>query len=304
MKFRDLKIEDKISLEKYKAITPKYNCDFCFTDLYIWSSYYHTEICIQQNTLFLRYTIDEKHLYFIPLGNVEYGITELIRYTRQQMEPLRIINLEQQDLPTIPKDFYLVHIRKNDDYVYLSKDLSELTGKKYKSKRNFVNSFQQSYTYEVKKLEDFDEKEEMRFLEIWSQYNPEEDRHSFLGEKEAIHKSIQNKKHLNLDGLLLKCNSKIIGLTIGSYQKDTFITHFEKVDYSYRGASQMINYLLANHVKDRVTYINREEDLGIEGLRTSKLSYHPIQLIQSYTAYYKPDFKDVFPQVDEIIETE
>lgn len=304
MKFRNLELKDKIELEKFKNLTPKYNCDFSFTDLYVWNSFYHTEICIEHNTLFLRYTIDKKHLYFMPLGNVEYGISKLIDYTRQTNDSLKIINAEQQDLPTIPKDFYLVHVRQNDDYVYLARDLSELVGKKYKSKRNFVNSFQQNYNYEIKKLEDFDEKEEMRFLEIWSQYNPEEDRHSFLGEKEAIHKSIQNKRHLNLDGLLLKCNSKIIGLTIGSYQNDTFITHFEKVDYSYRGASQMINYLLANQVKDKVTYINREEDLGIEGLRKSKLSYHPIQMIQSYTAYYKPDFKDVFGQVNEIIETE
>lgn len=87
-------------------------------------------------------------------------------------------------------------------------------------------------------------------------------------------------------------NQRIIGLTIGSYEQDTFITHFEKVDYSFNGVAQMINYLLANYVKDKVTYINREEDLGIEGLRKAKLSYNPIEFIKSYTAYYKEDFKE------------
>jgi len=92
---------------------------------------------------------------------------------------------------------------------------------------------------------------------------------------------------LNLDGLVLKADGKIVALTIGTLEGDTFITHFEKVDYNYSGASQMINFLLANYIKEKATYINREEDLGIEGLRKAKLSYNPIKMIESYTAYYK-----------------
>lgn len=302
MRFRKLQLSDKNLIEKYMLHSPRELCDYCFADLYLWRDYYHTEIAAETGILYLRYIIDKEPLYFMPLGNIEMGIQNLINYTREQREKLKIINIEEPLLSFFKDNFFRVHTRSNDDYLYSAWQLSLLSGKKYKSKRNFVHSFQNKYTYEVIPITEFDFKEDVCFLDLWSKENPAEDRHSFLGEKEAILQALLHLHDLQLDGLILKADYKIVGLTIGSFGKDTFITHFEKVEYQYSGASQMINYLLANFVKDKVSYINREEDLGIPGLRKAKLSYRPIRLIKSFTAYYQKDYPKLFENTSEIIE--
>ena len=273
MEFRDISLSDKLIFEKYKNKSIKYNCDFCFTDIFLWKEHYQTKIAITDSCLFLRYTVDNDYLYSIPLGDTKRGIEILI----ENINDLKIINIEKQDLHYFNEDFIIHHIRNNDDYLYLSVDLANLSGKNYKSKRNQINSFQSKYQYSVHSIKECNENEDFSLLLT----------DTFEGEKNAITSALWNMDNLNLDGLVLKIENKIIGLTIGTLDKDTFITHFEKVDYNYTGASQMINYLLANYIKNKATYINREEDLGIEGLRRAKLSYNPIKMIESFTAYYK-----------------
>lgn len=273
MEFRNIELSDKDIFEEYKAKSTKYNCDFCFTDIFLWKEYYETKIAFSSDCLFLRYTVDGDYLYSIPLGNTSKGI-ELLE---EKIKNLKIINIEKHDLHYFNDDYIIHHIRNNDDYIYLSTDLASLNGKDYKSKRNQVNSFKSKYQYSVSKIRELKADDDFSIL-----LND-----TFVGEKNAITLALWNMDKLNLDGLVLKADGKIVALTIGTLEKDTFITHFEKVDYNYSGASQMINFLLANYIKEKATYINREEDLGIEGLRKAKLSYNPIKMIESYTAYYK-----------------
>lgn len=301
MRFKELQLSDKALIEKFLINNPKELCDYCFADLYLWKDYYHTEIAIEADVLYLRHCIDNEPLYFMPLGHIEKGIQCLIDYTREKKEKLRIINIEEVDLPFFEKFFYRAHTRSNDDYLYSAKELSLLAGKKYKSKRNFVNSFQKKYSYEVKPIDEFNEKEDLELLDFWAKAS-EEDIHSFSGEKEAIIQALRHFKSLKLTGLVLVVDHRVAGITVGSFGRDTFITHFEKVKYQYAGASQMINYLLANYVKNKASYINREEDLGIPGLRQAKLSYRPIRLIKSFTAYYREDYLRLFNNTNEIIE--
>lgn len=276
MNFRKIELNDKNLILKYLEKTPKYNCDFCFTNLYLLKDYYNTEICMENNILFLRYLINNEYLYFIPLGNTAEGINKLISYTNLNNEALKIINIEENDLYYFDNSFDVIHIINNDDYLYLADELSHLSGKKFKPKRNLVNSFQKKYDYKVYPLNEININE----LNILNDEN-------FEGEKEAIILAIQSIDTLNLDGLFIVIENKIVALTIGTYSNDTFITHFEKVDYSYTGIAQAINYLLANYLTGKVKYINREEDLGIEGIKIAKESYNPIDKIKSYTAYYK-----------------
>lgn len=283
MQFRSLTIADKEIFEAYKSKSPKNNCDFCFSDLFLWKAYYNTEISINDDILYLRCKINNQYLYFIPLNNTKMGIENLINYTKD--DELIIINIEEQDLKYFDDSFAIKHIIDNDDYVYLASDLATLGGKKYKAKRNFVNSFKEKYNYKVIPINEYNETEDIAFLNNWIKNN-DEDLRSFNGEEEAIILALHNLKKLNLDGLILKVDEKVVAISIGTYQDDTFITHFEKADYNFHGASQMINYLMANYVCSKVKYINREEDLGIEGLRKAKLSYHPIKMIKSFTAFY------------------
>lgn len=276
MNFRKIELNDKSIILEYLKISPKFNCDFCYTNLYLLKDYYNTEICIEDNILFLRYFIDNEHLYFIPLGNTSNGIKRLISYTSLCNENLNIINIEENDLSYLDNNFIIKHMINNDDYIYLASDLSHLSGKKYKPKRNLVNSFQKKYDYKVYQINEIN----INDLDILNNEN-------FDGEKDAIILALNNVNSLELDGLYIKIDNKIVAITLGTYSNDTFITHFEKVDYCYTGISQAINYFLANYLLGKVKYINREEDLGIEGIRIAKESYNPINKIKSFTAYYK-----------------
>ena len=272
MIFKDIELTDKLIIDKYLNISPKYNCDFCFTNIYLLKDYYNTQICIEDNTLYLRYNIENEYLYFIPLGDVNNGIKKL----SMLYDDLKIINIEIQDLDYFSDDFEIKNMCNNDDYIYLCNDLAHLSGKKYKAKRNLVNSFKKNYEYNVFLIRDIN----CTDLDILNE-------ESFIGEKKAILTALKHLDELNLDGLCITINNKIVGITIGTYSNDTFITHFEKVDYSYSGIAQAINYFMANYLLNRIKYINREEDLGIEGIRNAKISYNPIKMIKSYTAFKK-----------------
>lgn len=292
MKFRKLQLTDKALIEEYTKNNPRELCDYCFSALFLWKDYFHTEIAAEAGILYIRQQVNGEPLYFMPLGDKETGIQRLTDYTRRHREKLRIINIEEADAALFEKSFVLVHTRGNDDYLYSAAELSLLAGKKFKSKRNLVNSFQAGYRYEVKPISEFDEGEDMDFLDLWDKAEAQ-DNPSLLGEKEAVCQALKYRRDLKLDGLLLKAEHRVVGLTVGYFAGDTFITHFEKAEHSFGGASQMINYLLANYVKNRAVYINREEDLGILGLRQAKLSYRPIRLIKSYTAYYRKDYENI-----------
>lgn len=279
MNFRRIELLDKNVINTFLKNNPKYNCDFCFTNIYLLKDYYNTEIFIEDDTLYLRYQINNEYLYFIPLGNVINGIDKLIKYTKINNQELKIINIEENDLQYFNENFKIIHMIDNDDYVYSTYELSHLSGKKFKAKRNLVNSFQKKYTYNVNTISSLS-------INNINLLNNE----SFNGEKNAIMLALKNINELNLDGIYITIDDKIVGLTLGTYMNDTFITHFEKVDYTYLGIAQATNYFLANYLLDKVKYINREEDLGIAGIRNAKNSYNPIKKIKSYTGYYKKDY--------------
>ena len=115
MQFRSLTIADKEIFEAYKSKSPKNNCDFCFSDLFLWRNYYNTEISINDDILYLRCKINNQYLYFIPLNNTKMGIENLINYTKD--DELIIINIEEQDLKYFDDSFTIKHIIDNDDYV-------------------------------------------------------------------------------------------------------------------------------------------------------------------------------------------
>ena len=194
--------------------------------------------------------------------------------------------------------FLLLKFWANDELVYmmpigngdLTKVLDALVGKKFQSKRNHVNKFKRTYNYEYTPITP-DRIQECLDLEAeWCKANNCDQHEGTGNERRALVYALHNFEELGLTGGILHVDGKIAAFTFGMpINQDTFGVHVEKADTSIDGAYAMINYEFANHIPEQYVYLNREEDLGIEGLRKAKLSYQPAIILEKYVACLKDE---------------
>ena len=178
------------------------------------------------------------------------------------------------------------------DYIYSVDDLAQLVGRKYQPKRNHINRFESKYQYTFGPLTAADF-EECLSLECRWQRQKEKLLQSTVEVRNRVeHECPPSEEHmairhafdaydeLGLVGGVLKVDGHIVAFTYGSPLSDTlFCTHIEKADADYDGAFQMINRCFAQMLQQRgFQQVNREEDMGIAGLRRAKQSYYPVRM--------------------------
>ncbi len=172
------------------------------------------------------------------------------------------------------------------DYVYSAQKLSDLSGKKLHAKRNHINRFISEYnwSYESVTSDNIDDCAEI--LKMWNSEGNEQAE----GEETAIKTAFRDFEPLELIGGLLYTEGKPVAFAIGEkLSSDTFVVHFEKAIAETTGAYSMINREFVRHIMrvyPDTKYINREEDMGIAGLRKAKLSYNPVKMVKKYTGFY------------------
>lgn len=183
----------------------------------------------------------------------------------------------------MPDKFHFEADRDYADYLYLRTDLATLAGKKFQAKRNHLNKFRRTYTnYEYVPLTSNRIQECLDLEAEWCKVNNCDQHEGTGNERRALIYALHNFDALGLTGGILHVDGKIVAFTFGMpINQDTFGVHVEKADTTIDGAYTMINYEFANHIPEQYTYINREEDLGIEGLRKAKLSYQPVIVLRN-----------------------
>jgi hypothetical protein len=181
--------------------------------------------------------------------------------------------------------------RPNFDYLYNTKDLIELKGRAYHSKKNHLNYFNANYKYEYDKMSPDMTEDAMIFIrEFNNRKNPENPHERLLLEYEE---RAMRDVFLNLDTVgflsgVIRIGGKIEAISIGGKLGTKTVTvHVEKANTEYRGLYQAINNEFCRHMAKNVKRINREEDMGIPGLRRAKLSYHPVKFVEKYSVYLK-----------------
>lgn len=178
--------------------------------------------------------------------------------------------------------------RNRFDYVYLAQDLINLSGRKFHRKKNHLNAFKKEYP-DAKYLPITEEiipkcREE---LDIWSEtYKREKPDNQFIDyEQAAIHEIFDHFDAFKLKGGAILLDDKVVAFTFGEqFNSDTAVIHVEKAAPNVRGIYAAINQNFVEHEWAEMTYINREEDMGIDGLRQAKESYRPIKLIEKFNA--------------------
>lgn len=195
------------------------------------------------------------------------------RVTKQQMGILDELGIE----------YNATEDRDNADYVYTVKSLSTLAGKKLDGKRNHINKFKKLYSYEYEKISPLNIKDCKNIVEKWYSQRGQ-DNESLTHERTANYQLLDNYGLLGLKGALIRVNGEAEAFTVGEQlNKNTAVIHVEKANPGIHGIYTVINQQFINNEWLHMEYVNREQDLGIPGLRKAKLSYNPDHLIEKYT---------------------
>lgn len=218
------------------------------------------------------------HFVMLPRVDEDEQLRSVLCELRRLLdEPLTLLPLDpamQARIARLFPDAVIEDHRSTHDYIYLREDLTELGGKKYHSKRNHINAFLEIYPdYRYVRA---DQTNLDLLRSVAETLYRKDDR--LPDEYIAIQELLDNFSELGLCAGMLFAGDEPIAYSIGEKMcDDTALIHIEKADRDFRGAYAMINKLFSSDFAD-CTYINREEDMGIEGLRKAKLSYHPVMM--------------------------
>lgn len=286
--FKKIEITDKEIITKTLLDTRCRCSDFAFANLFCWSPKFNTSFDIVEKTVFLKcFDENKKPFYMMPIGeqDLKQSLQMLIDDAKKNNTPFRMRGVTERMWEYInthfPDEFeYIIH-RDDAEYIYDAEKLRTLAGKKMQKKRNHINRFKAEYpSWEYESIVSRKQLAEcIKMLEIWDEIEHKDHHKNF--DFIASDLMIKHFFELDLKGGLLRVDNKIIAFTLGSHlTSDTFCVHLEKAFWDYNGAYTMINQQFLQHEAQLYKYINREEDLGIEGIRKAKLSYYPEMLLQ------------------------
>ena len=176
-------------------------------------------------------------------------------------------------------------MRNSFDYVYSREKLATLKGKKYHAKRNHISYFEKNNNWSFEPLTRENIADCVAMNEKWYELNVEKDRVGIEHEREVLRMNFDHFDEIGCVGGVLRVDGEVVAFTFGERLNDnTFVTHFEKAFSDIRGAYPMINRLFAQEMLSDYEFVNREDDVGSEGLRSAKLSYHPDILLEKFVA--------------------
>jgi hypothetical protein len=247
---------------------------------------------------------DRRSVYPFPLqgGDLKASLDAIIHDAKTRDIPCRLTSLSHEDCDVLeslyPGQFRFHEDRDGFDYIYAIDDLADLKGRKYQKKRNHYNRFREQYPYYcVEPLSSENIAAVTEMAEQWYEDRLREDPNGdYHMERVAIRKALAHYEALGMEGLVLRDGQQVLAFTLGSPLSDnTYDIHFEKARQGADGAYAVINcefarYLRAQH--PNLAYLNREDDLGLEGLRKAKLSYYPHHLVEKCWACLLEDGYD------------
>lgn len=299
--FKKITLKDKYLYYKYIDKNKFLSCEYSFATLFMWKEFNNIEYDILNNIFIIKkYDNNNGNFFMEPLGEIDDSdlinlINHLERIRKKEERKwlfgdvsIRFLNR----LKGIYKEDLIFEEEKNNfDYVYDFNDLINLSGRKFRKKRNKYNQFIKNYNYKTEFFKSFldnkEKKECLEFLDKWYLENKQKD-DEFLAEINGTRNLINYLEELDLDLIKLYVDNKLIGISIGEkFNDSTYIVHVEKCLKEFNGAYAFINNsLLKNSFLD-LKYVNREEDLGVLGLRKSKMSYNPKLLERKYLVKIK-----------------
>ena len=289
--FHIVTVADKPLFDYYMLLSEEQNCDLNFANIFCWSDTYHSEVAEAAGFLVIRFDNGGVKSYMQPVGNGDKGeVLELLRRDAfEHRTPLRLYGLSAEWRKFLeenyPSEFAFDAPRALADYIYRTEDLAQLQGRKYQPKRNHLNRFVAQYKWHTEPLSRQNIKDCISLNDKWLLSRAVGETES--AEQRALHRAFDNFEALGLRGLVLYVDGRAAAFSYGTpITNKTFCTHIEKHDAEVEGAATMINREMAQLLDEEFEFINREDDLGLEGLRFAKMSYYPAILLDKISALH------------------
>ncbi len=284
--FEPLSLDRQFDYGQILAATPEVTSDYAFANIWGWAEHYGLEWAFAGGLIWIRQTRPDL-VYWAPMGPWDdyrwtecKAVTEAATFTRVP-----------ETLARVWKDAFnggirLSAARDHWDYVYSVPDLVALPGEMYRKKHEQLERFKNDNLWQYSCMTPDCVEEVLDMQADWFRWREEENEHSpaLEAENHAITRVLQHMDRLTcLMGGTVRVEGRIVAYTVAEcLSKDTLVIHFEKADTRFPGAYQAINQMFLEHAGKDFAFVNREQDLGEEGLRKAKLSYNPTRFGKKY----------------------
>lgn len=302
LELNDVTLDKKELIDSFLKRRKSRNSEFSFSYLYMWRKSYDMKYAITDDMLCIlpKHTGGPRSASF-PIGfenpdgtsrSIKKFVETLLEYFKENGEEPLIHLYDESTMELLVKEFpdkfIITEDRNNFDYVYRVDELTKLSGKKFHSKKNHINKFKKMYPdWEYCRLSPENNGECMALFDEW-QTDKGWEAESIGEEREALCEFLNNRDTLGYIGGGIRVGGRLVAFSFGeALGADTAVIHFEHVDPNCEGAFAIINQQFLEHEWQNYTYVNREEDMGIPGMRKAKESYHPAFMIKKYVATLK-----------------
>jgi hypothetical protein len=283
--FKPLDLDDRAVVQEFFDCHPQEACEYSFGNNFIWRQFDHP-----------RWTILNGNLCFVfdPPGDPAYalapiGETEIPETIRALLDVVpRLVHVPAALAGTYADGLLCTPERDEFDYVYATQDLAELQGKKYDGKRNRIRKFEREHAWRYLPVDDSDLDACKKLFEEWFA-EKDESAPMAAAQKCAIQEALTHFHLLGLSGGAIEIDGRLAALSIGEpLTRDMAVIHIEIVSPCCEGLAQIMNREFVRNAFREFAFINREQDLGVPGLRRAKMSYHPHHLVEKFRLQRQP----------------
>ena len=294
LEFKKIEVNSIQEMLPFYAMRHNMTCDSVFLESYVWKDYYNVRYAIWENKALLWLMENEGHCFSaMPLCREEDlpgAFAAIEEYFNEELGYPLVINLADEyavKYLNLPEDKYLVEEQVDSrDYLYNGDAMRSLAGKKLHKKKNRVNAFKREYEgrYEYRRLCCSDSHDVWVFLDRWRQQKGEEVEEHLDYEEKGIHDILKNCSEFSIHMGGVYIDGQMEAFTIGSYNpvEHMAVIHIEKANPEINGLYQFINQQFLIEEFPEAEWVNREDDMGLEGLRKAKMTYYPADYARKY----------------------